>query len=67
MTVYQVTGRRNYREHRPGETFEAVIEPHIEEIALRFGSIKILESSTPSIRPGSASVPEGWLKHKKEG
>ncbi len=67
MSLYQVTGRRNYREHRPGETFEAVLKPNIEHIALKVGAIKILESSTPSIRPGSATVPDGWLNSTKEG
>jgi hypothetical protein len=61
MSVYRVVGSRTYREHRLGDVFEAVIRPDAEQRAIKLGIIEIVKSSTPSIRPGSYSVPDGWL------
>jgi hypothetical protein len=61
MSVYRVVWNRTYREHRQGDVFETVLRPDAEERALKLGAIEIVKSSTPSIRPGSETVPEGWL------
>jgi hypothetical protein len=60
MSVYRVRGPLRYREHEPGETFEAVLEPDVEERALRHGTIEVLERSDPGIQPGSVTLPDGW-------
>lgn len=61
MSVYRVIGRRTFREHHPGDTFEAALKPDQEQRAIKWGLIELVESSIPSIRPGSVTVPEGWL------
>ena len=45
MSRYLVTGPYPYREHKPGETFEANLDPDVEERAVRKGAIRVLESS----------------------
>ena len=65
MTVYLVTGITSYREHKPGETFEASLPPDVEARALRRGAIEILERSTPRIQPGRWRLPDGWTTEAK--
>jgi hypothetical protein len=60
VTVYLVTGRNRYREHAPGERFEAYLEPAVEKRALRVGAIQIIERSTPGLQPGSFTLPRDW-------
>ena len=60
MTLYLVAGRRAYREHAPGETFEASLEQAAETRAVERGDIEILERSTPTLQPGSYRLPRGW-------
>lgn len=60
MSVYRVTGRWRYREHAPGETFEATLEPDAERRAVTHGVIEVIEHSHPGIRPGSYFLPRGW-------
>ena len=60
MSLYLVSGRLPFREHQPSTIFEAVLEPDAEARALRRGNITLLERSTPTIQPGSYSLPVGW-------
>jgi hypothetical protein len=63
---YLVTGRRPIRGHQPGEVFEAQLDRNAETRAVMRGDIRVLERFTPSIQPGTYSLPEGWLNTKKE-
>lgn len=66
MSVYRVIGQHRYREHDPGATFEALLEPDAEERALRHGVLELVERSDPGLRPGSF-VP-GWrAAREREG
>ena len=38
-TTYTVTGSTAFDDHQPGETFEADLDPELEERALERGSI----------------------------
>jgi hypothetical protein len=38
-TTYTVTGNTPFDDHQPGETFEAELDPELEERALERGSI----------------------------
>jgi hypothetical protein len=58
---YQVVGTREYRGHKPGERFEALLAPRVEQRAIARGDIKLLRRVTPSINPGSFRLPDGWL------
>ncbi len=62
-----VIGTLAYREHSPGECFEAVLAPDVEERALARGNIVILDSSPTRLRPGSYTLPDGWTQSAKEG
>jgi len=66
VSVYLVTGPRAYRGYQPGETFEALLPPQVEERAIRFGAVEIVERSVPGIRPGSWALPRGWPTTKEE-
>ena len=61
MAEYEVTGKREYRGHSPGSTFEARIPPGPESRAIARGDIVRIRTVEPSIQPGSFSLPEGWL------
>jgi hypothetical protein len=58
--VYQVIGNREYRGHKPGTTFEAILDPGPERRAIDRGDIRLIERITPSIRPGTLTMPDGW-------
>ena len=60
MSLYRVSGQLGYRDHKPGDVFEAVLDPDTEARALWRGNITLLERSTPTIRPGSFTLPVGW-------
>lgn len=60
LAVYLVTGRRAYREHNPGETFEANLEEDVVERAVRHGTIRVLDPSPVAIKPGSWRPPRHW-------
>lgn len=66
MSIYRVSGPLNYREHSPGELFEATLAPDVEARALKHGAIEIIERSTPRIRPGSWVLPDGWTQANDE-
>lgn len=56
---YEVIGRRQYRGHDRGATFEARHDP-AKERAIGRGDIRLIRVITPSVPPG-ATYPEGWL------
>lgn len=58
--VYQVTGRRKYRGHDPGTTFEAALDPAVEQRALARRDIRLLRRVVPALEPGSYTLPAGW-------
>lgn len=60
MSVYLVTGRHAYREHQPGETFEALLDLDAEQRAIERGDISVIEESRPGLKPGSYTLPAGW-------
>jgi hypothetical protein len=65
---YQVTGKRAYREHEPGEIFDALLDPNAEARATARGSIKLIERLTADLPPGKYRLPLGWPQpHGKEG
>src|SRR4029077_11166479 len=41
-TTYKVTGPTAFMDHQPGETFEADLDPDLEERALERGSIEVV-------------------------
>ena len=57
MSVYQVTGRMEYRGHQPGERFEAVLDRLVEARALARGNIIIVSHEPTTIAPGSFTFP----------
>lgn len=58
--VYQVTGRREYRGHKPGSTFEAALDRSAEERAIGRGDIRLIRRFTPDLAPGSYRLPDPW-------
>jgi len=58
---YLVVGTREYRGHKPGETFEAELDRFAEERAITRGDIRLLKRMTPGVQPGSYTFPDGWL------
>lgn len=58
--LYEVTGRRPYRGHKPGTRFEARLEPMAEKRAVRRGDITLLERVVPTLAPGSTRLPDDW-------
>lgn len=66
MSLYQVTGSLRFRDHEPGDVFEANLEPLAEYRALRRRNIRVLEVSQPTLQPGSYTLPRGWLKPQRE-
>jgi hypothetical protein len=60
--LYRVTGRRAYRGHQPGQTFEANLQRNAERRAIVRGDIQLLKRVTPSLRHGSFRLPAGWVR-----
>lgn len=58
--MYEVTGRRPFRGHQPGETFEAQLDHGAEARAIRRGDIRLIERVTVQVPAGSYAFPEGW-------
>jgi len=58
--VYLVTGRRQYRGHSPGTTFEALLDRAAEQRAIARGDIRLIRRVTPGLEPGSYTLPAGW-------
>lgn len=59
---YLVTGRREYRGHKPGSTFEATLDRNAEARAIRRGDIRLLRIVKPELQPDSYTLPPGWAK-----
>lgn len=55
---YRVIGTREYREHRPGDLFEAKLDQRAEARAIGRGDIELVERITFSVNPGSYRLPE---------
>jgi hypothetical protein len=58
--LYLVTGKRQYRWHKPGETFEALLDPLAEQRAIERGSIRVLSVIEPGLQEGSHALPKDW-------
>ncbi len=58
--LYLVTGKRQYRWHKPGETFEALLDPLAEQRAVERGSIRVLAVIEPGLQEGSYALPKDW-------
>jgi hypothetical protein len=56
---YKVIGRRRYREHPPGDVFEARFDAAIERAVYR-RDIEILEVIRPELPAGSYGLPKDW-------
>jgi len=56
---YKVIGRRRYRDHAPGDIFEARFDAAIERAVYR-KDIQILEVIRPELPEGSYRLPRGW-------
>ena len=57
--VWKVTGRRIYRGHEPGVTFEASIPTTVAARAVARGDVTLLEEILPLL-PEEHCLPEGW-------
>ncbi len=57
---YLVTGKRQYRWHKPGTTFEAILDPLAEQRAIERGSIIVLEVIQSELENGSYALPKDW-------
>lgn len=60
MAIYEVLGSLRYRDHNPGERFEAQLDPDAEMRAVLRGNIRIIDSSPTRLQPGSWRLPDGW-------
>lgn len=66
MGEYEVVGRRAYRDHAPGEVFEARLDRAAARRAIDRGDIRLLRVVEPEVQPGWW-LPDGWLsKQGKE-
>ena len=52
-TTYKVTGPVPFDVYQPGETFEAELDPELEERALERGSIEIVGGRTTKKKEGT--------------
>lgn len=59
--VYEVVGRREYRGHKPGEVFEAVLDPGPEQRAIARGDIRLVARVTPTIEAKNITFADGWF------
>jgi hypothetical protein len=58
--VYRVLDKRDYRAHKQGEEFVALLDPKAEARAIMRGSIERLGTVVP--RPQTFTFPDGWLE-----
>lgn len=65
LGLYTVTGNREYRGHKPGEEFEAYIQPGPEKRAVDRGDIVLHRRVLPTLPPEFA-VPDGWASGHRE-
>jgi hypothetical protein len=64
--LYEVLNPRGYRGHSRGAQFEGLLEPDAERRALARGDIRVLQRVTPSVRPGTFTLPQGWTNQYEE-
>lgn len=62
FATWEVTGRRPYRGHAPGSTFEAWLDVRVSDRAVARGDIRRKRNARPGLRPGSYTFPRGWLE-----
>ncbi len=60
MKRYLVTGRRKYRWHDPGTTFEARLDPDAERRAIARGSIRVIDAIEPKLPDSGYTLPRDW-------
>jgi hypothetical protein len=60
LGVYEVVGKRSYREHKPGSRFEARLDRAAEARAVARGSIRLLERIAEDLPPDKYRLPTGW-------
>jgi hypothetical protein len=60
LGIYEVIGKRAYREHPPGSRFEARLDRAAEARAVARGSIRLLERVEDDLPPGKYRLPTGW-------
>ena len=60
MSVYRVLDRWPYREHELGAVFETELEPDVEERAIAFGVVELLERKQTTIAETEVSSPRDW-------
>jgi hypothetical protein len=60
LGIYEVVGPRAYREHQPGERFEARLDRAAEARAVARGSIRLLERVADDLPAGKYRLPTGW-------
>jgi hypothetical protein len=58
---YRVGPRRRFREHNPGDEFEAILDPLHERRALLRGDIVVVERFVFTLAPGSFALPRDWI------
>ena len=63
---YRVVGSREYRGHKPGETFIGNVERRAAGRAILRGDIVHLEPVTPELPP-AWGLPAGWSSRKEQG
>lgn len=57
MSLYRVIGKASYRNHAPGELFEAKLDYQTELRAIRRGNILLVKKSHPALVDGSWRLP----------
>jgi hypothetical protein len=60
LGIYEVIGKRAYREHPPGSRFEARLDRAAEARAVARGSIRLLERVADDLPAGKYRLPTGW-------
>ena len=67
MGEYRVVGKREYRGHKPGQTFQRNIPAAAAQRAIDRGDIVLVRTITPELQHGSWCLPDGWVaKQGKE-
>lgn len=59
---YLVTGKREYRGHAPGTTFEALLAAGPEGRAIARGDIRLLRRVRPALVPDSYRIHPSWTR-----
>jgi hypothetical protein len=59
--LYEVTQNHTYRGRAAGEQFEGRMDRGAEARAVMRGVIRLIDTLTPALVPGSYVFPRGWL------